>query len=380
MANEAEARGGQATTTGESGMAADANYQFSGLNQDNPWGPNVLVLSPDGSNTVVEGGNKQFLIKYDASLADQGAGMGGNTVTVTGGNNQFVVEYDYSSIQNGSGLGNNAVKVEGGNNAFVVNFKYASADGGASGNNASVDGGNNSYVVAQGQGSSGGSPSGNGGNSDYAPFVAAGIPATGLLSYRDDNYHTAQDDIENVSITSLTHSARAVANLVGVASTPPAASRERVGESESEFSRGQTLKLVAMYLELEPRGVAQFTPEDLAPDQFGLQRSSLRVDAEKAPAIGSNPGLLGKGGLLRGMEFVVSDDIAVDPDQLIDAGVRAGLTYREKLTRETSVAVSDAVERGAQLRGKAMHAHRKNIPVVSGEEFARLVGEMEPAE
>lgn len=172
----------------------------------------------------------------------------------------------------------------------------------------------------------------------------------------------------------------AVANLVGVASTPPAASRERVGESESEFSRGQTLKLVAMYLELEPRGVAQFTPEDLAPDQFGLQRSSLRVDAEKAPAIGSNPGLLGKGGLLRGMEFVVSDDVAVDPDQLIDAGVRAGLNYREKLTRETSVAVSDAPLRGAELRGKAMHAHRKDIPVVSGEEFARLVGEMESAE
>lgn len=58
-------------------------------------------------------------------------------------------------------------------------------------------------------------PAGNGGNSDYAPFVAAGIPATGLLSFRDDNYHTAQDDLENVSITSLTHSARAVANLVG---------------------------------------------------------------------------------------------------------------------------------------------------------------------
>lgn len=166
----------------------------------------------------------------------------------------------------------------------------------------------------------------------------------------------------------------AVANLVGVASP------ERIGEAEADFSRGQTLKLVAMYLQLAPGGVAQVDPADLAPDQFGLQRSALRVDAEKAPAIAANPGLLGKGGLLGGMEFVVSDDIALDPDELIDAGVRAGLTYREKLTRETSVAVSDAVERGAQLRGKAMHAHRKNIPVVSGEEFARLVGRMEPAE
>lgn len=172
----------------------------------------------------------------------------------------------------------------------------------------------------------------------------------------------------------------AVANLVGVESTPPTASPERIGEAEADFSRGQTLKLVAMYLQLAPDGVAQVDPADLAPDQFGLQRSALRVDAEKAPAIAANPGLLGKGGLLRGMEFVVSDDIALDPDELIDAGVRAGLTYREKLTRETSVAVSDAVERGAQLRGKAMHAHRKNIPVVSGEEFARLVGRMEPAE
>ena len=172
----------------------------------------------------------------------------------------------------------------------------------------------------------------------------------------------------------------AVANLVGIESTPPTASPERIGEAEADFSRGQTLKLVAMYLQLTPRGVAQVDPADLAPDQFGLQRSALRVDAEKAPAIAANPGLLGKGGLLRGMEFVVSDDIALDPDELIDAGVRAGLTYREKLTRETSVAVSDAVARGAQLRGKAMHAHRKNIPVVSGEEFARLVGRMEPAE
>ncbi|MGO0577655.1 M20/M25/M40 family metallo-hydrolase [Ornithinimicrobium panacihumi] len=58
-------------------------------------------------------------------------------------------------------------------------------------------------------------PAGNGNNSDYAPFVAAGIPATGLLSYYDSNYHTAQDDLDNVSLTSLTHSARAVAALVG---------------------------------------------------------------------------------------------------------------------------------------------------------------------
>ena len=109
----------------------------------------------------------------------------------------------------------------------------------------------------------------------------------------------------------------AVANLVGVASTPPTASTERIGEPETDFSRGQTLKLVAMHLQLAPGGLVELNPEDLAPDAFGLQRSSIRVDAEKAPAVGANPGRLGKGGLLRGMEFVVADDVDVDPDELI---------------------------------------------------------------
>ncbi|WP_238693551.1 M20/M25/M40 family metallo-hydrolase [Micrococcus sp. HSID17245] len=58
-------------------------------------------------------------------------------------------------------------------------------------------------------------PEGSNGRSDYAPFVDAGIASTGLLSIRDDNYHTPQDDIDNVSITTLTHTARAVANLIG---------------------------------------------------------------------------------------------------------------------------------------------------------------------
>lgn len=59
-------------------------------------------------------------------------------------------------------------------------------------------------------------PAGNGNNSDYAPFVAAGIPATGLLSYYDSNYHTIEDDLDNVSPTSLLHSARAVAATIGL--------------------------------------------------------------------------------------------------------------------------------------------------------------------
>lgn len=171
----------------------------------------------------------------------------------------------------------------------------------------------------------------------------------------------------------------AVANMIGVASPPATASLERAQVPEADFSREQTLKLVAMYLHMADNP-ATYNPADLTGDKFGLQRSAIRVDAEKAPALTANPGTLSNDGLKPGMEFVISDDITRNPDDLIDAAMRAGLTYREKLTRETSVAVSDAKLHGAELRGKAMHADRKNIPVVSGDEFARLIGDMTPAE
>lgn len=52
------------------------------------------------------------------------------------------------------------------------------------------------------------------GNSDYQPFVDVGIPSTGLLAYYDDNYHTVDDDIENVSATTLLNGTRAGATLL----------------------------------------------------------------------------------------------------------------------------------------------------------------------
>lgn len=168
----------------------------------------------------------------------------------------------------------------------------------------------------------------------------------------------------------------ALAGLVGVESEGPEASISRALVPEDEHSRAQTLKLIAVFMELREAGaVAALDPQELTADQFGLQRSALRVDAEKAAPAADNPGVLTKD-LVKGMSFVVSDDVEREPDLLIDAAVRAGLTYTEKLTRETSVAVSDALVKGAELRGKAMHAHRKDIPVVSGDEFARLVEEM----
>ena len=164
----------------------------------------------------------------------------------------------------------------------------------------------------------------------------------------------------------------ALAAIAGVALPPPAA-------TEEERARQRTLTLIGMHLALREAGeLALVDPAELAADRFGLQRSSLRVDAEKAAAVAANPGVYAPAaGLAPGMEVVVTDDVARNPDELIDLGVRAGLTYAEKLTRQTSLVVSDAQAKGVELRGKAMHAHRKDIPILTAAEFARAVEEME---
>lgn len=171
----------------------------------------------------------------------------------------------------------------------------------------------------------------------------------------------------------------AVAPLLGVAAAPAEASVERAGVAEEEHSRAQTLALVAMFLQLREDGdVALINPQDLAADRFGLQRSAIRVDAEKAAAAADNPGVYSAdAGLKRGMEVVITDDVAGGPDALIDCGVRAGLTYSEKVSRQTSLVVSDALVKGVELRGKAMHGHRKDIPILSADDFTRAVEAME---
>ena len=125
-----------------------------------------------------------------------------------------------------------------------------------------------------------------------------------------------------------------------------------------------------------------YTPDQLREDIVGLQRSAVRVDAMEAPRPVENPGRYTPGRkLAEGMEFVVAPEVSLDPDELIAAGVRAGLAYSEKVTRESSVLVCNrpADVTPDQLTGKAMHAHRKDIPIVSDEAFLRLVGEMSPA-
>lgn len=167
----------------------------------------------------------------------------------------------------------------------------------------------------------------------------------------------------------------AVAALSGVAVPPAEASAERAAQPEEETSRERTLALVGLYLALVEAGpLATRAADELSPDRFGLQRSQLRVDAEKAPALHGNPGqFTDKSGLRPGMEVVVSDDISVEHDDVIQAILDLEMTYAEKLTRETSLVVTNATGDPDDLRGKAMHAQRKGIPLITDEQFLTAV-------
>lgn len=171
---------------------------------------------------------------------------------------------------------------------------------------------------------------------------------------------------------------RAVAQGLGIDAPSPIASVERAQQPATDVAL-ETAKLVAhMYLvEAETGQLATYQPADMSADRFGLQRSSVRVEAMDATAKAENPGVFDPlVGLQPGMEFVVSPDISLDPDEIIASGVAFGLTYNEKVTRQTSLLVCN---RTSELRGKAMHADRKEIPLISDAEFLALVGQQESA-
>jgi len=105
-----------------------------------------------------------------------------------------------------------------------------------------------------------------------------------------------------------------------------------------------------------------------AAERLGARDASL--DAATATRRYTNPGMHQPGKeLVQGMEVVITPDITVDPDEIIAAAVDAGLAYSEQLTRETSLVVCN---QEGELRGKAMHARRKGIPLVSDTEFMQL--------
>lgn len=152
----------------------------------------------------------------------------------------------------------------------------------------------------------------------------------------------------------------------------PVATVERAQRPEHETSREINDLLIDVFFELRDRGdLAATTPDNLRADRFGLQRSHVRVDAMEAPRPHPNPGVHVPGrNLVRGMEVVVAPEVEMDPDRLIEACMKAELVYSEKLTRTTSVMVCNDTE---NLRGKAMHAVRKGIPLLTDTEFLDAV-------
>ena len=169
-----------------------------------------------------------------------------------------------------------------------------------------------------------------------------------------------------------------VALATGIPTTPPTATVDRAQRSAEDTAREETNLLWQLHSLQAKRGdVVCLDPSELRADKFGLQRSHIRVDAMDAPRMHHNPGPYVPGReLVRGMEFVVAPEIAMDPDIIIEAGVREELNYVEKLSRETSVVVCNIT---TDLVGKAMHADRKDIPLMSDEAFLAALKRIEEA-
>lgn len=216
--------------------------------------------------------------------------------------------------------------------------------------------------------------------------VRAGrIPAPETVT---DTLVTARRQAIDVPDTRL----RGVARAYGLDAPSPVASVDNIGVPERERTMGDVELLVELWRAQRNRGegeegaggtsssiFATWPTDDLRADHVGLQRSGVRVDAMEAPRPQANPGKYRPGGKLKaGMEFAIAPELTSPADDIIGAGVKAGLAYSEKVTRETSVLVCNrpADVTPEELVGKAMHAHRKEIPLVSDVAFLRLLDEM----
>lgn len=177
-----------------------------------------------------------------------------------------------------------------------------------------------------------------------------------------------------------------VARASGLSAVSPVASVVRAGRSQEETSR-ETTQLVWDIYQHQQRAaekslitdhelIAGYHPGDLRADRFGLQRSHVRVQAAEAELSLANPGKYVPGrSLIEGMEVVVADEIGYSPDTIIDALLEAGLVYREHLHRGVSVVVCNKT---TDLRGKAMHAVRKGIPLLGDTAFLDALTRVKP--
>ncbi|MCF4005718.1 DNA polymerase III subunit epsilon [Corynebacterium uropygiale] len=164
----------------------------------------------------------------------------------------------------------------------------------------------------------------------------------------------------------------ALAHHLGLTETTAAASVERTLIPPAEAQRELTRLSWEIFLQLREGKLCEYDPAELKSDPVGMQRSTVRVQAAKAPRALENPGVYQPGSELQpGMEIVISPDIEDDPDELIELLVEKGLAYTEKLTRESSLVVCNLTR---DLRGKAMHAQRKGIPLMGDTAFRAAVG------
>ena len=168
---------------------------------------------------------------------------------------------------------------------------------------------------------------------------------------------------------------RGVAHALGLEAPLAVATTERAGVPHEQLCRESTQLVADLYFALRDRGeLATQTPDNLRADRFGLQRSHIRVQAQEEKPTLINPGVYQPGtSLVAGMEVVVAQEIEMDPDIIIHAAVDAGLSYSEKLTRQTSVVVCNQTR---DIDGKAMHAVRKGIPLLADTAFLAAVDRM----
>ena len=152
----------------------------------------------------------------------------------------------------------------------------------------------------------------------------------------------------------------------------PTATVKRAKKPSAQIQRTDTKLVASMYFDHfaadSTHTAATRDPDNLKADRFGLQRSAIRVDAAAAARRHSNPGLF-TGELAPGLEVVIAPEVEVDPNTLVEGILASNLSYSEKVTRETSLLICNKTE---TLRGKAMHAKRKGIPIISDTEFLAL--------
>ena len=177
-----------------------------------------------------------------------------------------------------------------------------------------------------------------------------------------------------------------VARAMGLSAISPVASVVRAGRSQEETTRETTHLLWDIFQHQHEAAqklsgadrelIASYHPDDLRADRCGLQRSHIRVESAEAELTLANPGKYVPGrSLVEGMEVVVADEIGYSPDTIITALTEAGLVYREHLHRGVSVVVCNKT---TDLRGKAMHAVRKGIPLLGDTAFLDALTRVKP--